>query len=147
MKHLLILLLCSSCYSFEFDQTISYDVDPELLKYVDSFYQEAKERGLFIQRENLLVKFENDIPNLLAQNANEGEQIIINVDRVDYEWILNNWGTEAVENLMFHELGHGLLNRDHNDPKESIMASGHSLRSYLGDPVKRKYLLDELFGL
>ncbi len=148
MKYLIalfILAILPAC-QFEMDQTIEYRIDPELSSYVDSFYFEAEKRNVYIPKDNLIVCFADHIDNNLAVNNNSGSQIKVTVDRQDYNWIINNWGHDAVENLIFHELGHGLLKRSHNDPNESIMASGLSLQAYINNPEKRKILVDELFN-
>lgn len=129
------------------------DIDPLLLPYIEAFVFEANERDYDISIDSLgiLVQFENiSDPSVIGrcQRSETGENESIAVDPI--YWKL---ATELEkEYVMFHELGHCVLNRSHttaadaNDICLSIMEPGTGelcMSNY--DETTRAALLDELF--
>ena len=51
----------------------------------------------------------------------------------------------AMEHLVFHEMGHAVLDLEHCDPCYGIMHSTSSIMAYVGDAPLRKKMIDELF--
>ncbi|MFD0997721.1 hypothetical protein ACFQ21_00315 [Ohtaekwangia kribbensis] len=141
---LLLLAGCTGCGSFDFDQTLEYTIDARLQKHVDAFFLEAEQRGIYIPKENLTVCIVDDL-GASGRGFKNGQQSIVKISRDAYEWYISQGEEEVIEFLMFHELGHAVLNREHCDPKYSIMAQGLSMHTYEGDSVKRAALVDELF--
>lgn len=136
-----------------FDQTIEFRVDPLLEPYVNQFFIEASARGIKIEKENLLVSFVVENCDCAGKSIDVGQQRTVIIKQDAFDWYLKNskvnpGGTchECIENLVFHELGHSILRRQHNDPAFSIMAEGISLRAYEGDSTIRAQLIDELFS-
>ena len=143
MKIILFVLLLFSCGSF--DQVVEYKIDPLLKPAVDKFYAEALTRGINLQKTNLIVIVDDCAvdPANLGEVQMVGDQIVVLVNRKQYERFLNDGDTIFVERLVMHELGHALLNRSHTS-SVSIMNSGDYYYEYKRDSF-RKVLIDELF--
>lgn len=133
----------------DFDQAIEYRCDPELQPYLDKFYLEAEVRGVRIPKENLIMSIEPQKNIRGAANARRcGCQRLVLVADDTYDFFSTKWMSKdsayyGMESVIFHELGHSLLDRRHDDI--GLMQSGISYFVYVKDEVKRKELLDELF--
>jgi len=133
--------------------TDEVETDPELIPYFDLFASEAAERGITVDYEASRVEGEiqdiND-PAVLGQcfrNQDRPRKVIID----ETYWA----GATELERefLIFHELGHCFLDRDHDDRFDedgvciSIMHSTpQACKGELSEENKEAYL-DELFGL
>lgn len=132
-----------------------YDVPSELQVYIDLFEQEAAKRGQNINIDNLRVLYEGDLVNGTAAGTCTYPHASDPIPTVRFDTTSLNWTNNASskELLVFHELGHCVLNRrEHRDDLlpngnySSIMRStgaqvyGGALNDY-----KRDYYLDELF--
>lgn len=148
MKALLfVLVLLTSCTDFTDEN--HFEVDQKLLPYVDSFYKEAELRNIHLQRIDLKVKF-GSLPEFVAGKFYRGSNTI-KIDSSKTAW------KRQPEALLFHELGHALLGRSHDNKRlpngmlESIM-NFDSLPSYYEQnelsslPNTREYYLTELFS-
>lgn len=146
----LILFTFSSCA----DENYGVEFNDELVPYVEIFKMEAAARG--IEFDNEAEKIEGYIQNIfdngiggVCRRHDEGRNRSIIIDK-DYWEKSNELEREFV---VFHELGHCFLLRDHLDDKdeqgncESIMASGTGLCNINYTSVTREELIDELFGL
>lgn len=149
---ILLSFLIFSCDKEEFTPFI----EPDLEKYVDRFFEEAEQRGIFLSKENLEVLFVDKI-------SKETSFSVCGYGFENRVEILNNGGcwhdhTDIEkENFMFHELGHTLLNRLHTDVTltngypGSIMCSFllsdncSNFQVYYRTDQMRTYYLDELF--
>lgn len=145
-KCLLLLVVLSSC---QFDTEIEFSIDSRVADHVDRFFAEAEARGINIPRENLIVSVEELDP--LGRSLKSGDQrvVLISADAYDFfgpKWMSPDSAFYGMENVVFHELGHALLNRKHCDPCYSIMNSGISVFVYAKKPDLRKELIDELFN-
>jgi hypothetical protein len=137
-----------------------YDVPGEFERYVDRFIQEAKARGKDITIDNLIVKRDSSLPTLYCAVSNtisqkNDVQKIISIN-VPYCW-QNDVQLEA---LIFHELGHCVLGRVHDnslmpkgDPKTMMYPDNISVYSpcvyFTGSCdllYRRPYYIDELFN-
>lgn len=127
---------------------------PDIIQpYIDLFEAEAAKRGKDIKIDNLIVEFEGNLQDGTAAGLCNFETTNspphIRLDTTSTNWTNNEASREI---LVFHELGHCILNRLHRDdllPNTnyvSIMRStgsqvyGGSLNAF-----KRDYYLDELF--
>ena len=134
-----------------------YRVGSEFEPYVIRFENEAKLRGdtFHLRSRGLIVEF-GDLEDKVAGLCHYGRPIRIEIDRNYWEEVGKFGGADLVrEELLFHEMGHGLLGRKHlnylltNDEWKSIMCGGDKPDdrswnvSYRGQ--RRKYYLDELF--
>jgi hypothetical protein len=142
---------------------VVYQVPSELQPFIDSFIKEAANRGHVITITNLIIKYDTTSEDSLCGSCNSlalntSVQKIITITPNQQCWDNNT----ELETLIFHELGHCILGRQHTtallpngDPK-SIMTP-HNLTLYSpciyaigGGPCdnsfKRPYYLDELFN-
>lgn len=134
-----------------------YRVNSDFEPYVIRFEQEAKLRGdtLNLRKRGLIVEFGN-LKDNVAGLCHYGNPIRIEIDREYWERMGKYAGAEQVrEELIFHEMGHGILGRKHlnstlsNGEWKSIMCGGDKIDerswnvNYRG--MRRAYYLDELF--
>jgi Zn-dependent peptidase ImmA (M78 family) len=133
MRYLIIIILLFSCsYQREFK------VDKELKVYVDSFFDLAMNKGLLIQKENLIVTLSANIGSLQGLSSKKNGQRIVEINYYNYQ----NYSSDYIEAIVFHELGHALLNRGHDDSVESLMNTSVCLSCYSNN---KEYLIKELF--
>ena len=136
------------------DKELLYSAPPELNAYVQIFLEEAAHRGKHIDlyAEGLVVNFgtlsrgkagrcrPNDFPKQITIDSSQWEKL----------------DAPQREVLVFHELGHCILNRDHNNDKlpfgecASLMDGNDEEGSFVCSnnyytSQWRKYYLDELF--
>jgi hypothetical protein len=155
MKKILFLsIIVQAC---AFDQTIEYRIDPLLLGYMESFYKEASARNYKIDKFNLIVGLKYG----LSKNENSwglskkiGDQRIIYIDTEFYNDYTKGNHRNRIEAIVFHEMGHSIINRRHTTKQNSLMnpdnlSSGSLYEKSFGkvDSVYREQLLDELFNL
>jgi hypothetical protein len=120
-------------------------IAPEFATYVNRFVAEAQQRGRTISVENLDVKF-GTLIDLCGQAGMDPPRV--EIDKTCW----NNSPEMAQEALMFHELGHAILRRGHdngilpNGDYESIMYKDPHMLYNEYTPEKRAYYLDELFN-
>ncbi|MFN7611079.1 MAG: hypothetical protein ACK5QX_09130 [bacterium] len=129
---IIIILLFSCSYQREFK------VDKELKVYVDSFFDLAMNKGLLIQKENLIVTLSANIGSLQGLSSKKNGQRIVEINYYNYQ----NYSSDYIEAIVFHELGHALLNRGHDDSVESLMNTSVCLSCYSNN---KEYLIKELF--
>jgi len=157
-KHLFILTL-SVLFTFESCKDPNeYKVDNSFSIYVQRFENEALTRGrtFDLHANGLIVEFAN-LKNNEAGLCHFENPIRIEIDKTYWNDISNTNGAELMkEDLLFHELGHGLLGRKHlnttleNDDWKSIMCGGDKVNerpwniNYRG--MRRNYYIDELFN-
>ena len=149
-----ITFLCSGCN----DDEVQYEIDSTLKPYLHLFLNEAKERGVNInpQEDGLIMKFSNLKAPTIGL-CTYSQPILVEIDRSYWEETANYADKDMLrENVVFHELGHGLLNRDHtnvsldNNEWRSIMCGGEKYMdrawniNYNG--YRREYYLNELFN-
>lgn len=139
-----------------------YNVPPEFQPNIDSFLNEAAARGHHFSINNLIIQYDSSLTpaycgesNIISAENNVQKIISINPNLKCWE---NN---EELEALIFHELGHCFLGRQHDnsllpngDPKSIMTAKDVSIYSpciyNFGDTTcdkryRRTYYLDELF--
>ncbi len=150
-------------------EILIYSIDPELQPYLDRFYKEAESRGLVFEKENLEMKFSDELKEdvcgqCLSPKKNRVGQLTVEINRSG-----ECWTAEAdlnKEALVFHELGHCLLNRDHANKVFDSGAPKTIMTTYIDAPYgpcdydidgensttdcdktnRRTWYLDELFG-
>ena len=148
-----IVLLFTSC-----NNENEYRVEEEFEEYVIRFENEASERNLPLNLHNdgLIIEFA-DLKDNQAGLCHYENPIRIEIDKTYWEAISPTKGADYMkENLLFHELGHGILKRDHlnttleNGDWKSIMCGGDKVDNrpwninYRG--LRRDYYVDELFN-
>jgi hypothetical protein len=129
-----------------------YNVPPEVDVYVQRFIDEGNARGMDIDIKRLTVEFSDELTgpdNTIAGRCSQGFEswrkpvIELSPDFYDFS-------VEVQEQLIFHELGHCILDRHHRD---DLLPNGHFASTMnmhfwnyvVGQDYKRKYYLDELF--
>lgn len=145
IKYWLFFILIG-CQSFDFNP--EYRIPKELSPYVNSFFNEAAIRGIFIDKSNLVMTIQNDLYKNgewgLSINNGGQRSILIDKDYFDFYFTQTN-NPDGIESLIFHELGHSLLNRVHVKC-ESIMNPAFAVNNfYEGNAPLRKTFIDELF--
>lgn len=143
-----VFLILGSCNK---DEAIDYFVEPPLQEYFDRFVEEAAARNVVIDLFALQVS--GDIRVISATQVigqclhSEKEPNTVIVDKIYWD------GANDLERefLVFHELGHCALTRDHFDVADahgdciSIMTSGSGACRIRYNVATREALLDELF--
>jgi hypothetical protein len=139
---LLFILTLFSC-------STNYIVDDRLKPYVDSFYLEGAKRGKTFSKDNLVATIGDTRGGLaevrIDKNFFGDGQIYLYVDQK--YWDKNN-AFECVESVVFHELGHAVLDRGHSDQGMSLMNSMNIFHCYkMSSELEslREQLIDELF--
>lgn len=139
-----------------FDQpqvTTGYaNVPVALWDYFERFETEAADRGLLIDLVALDISAEiaeipeDHVAGTCTYGHNHPGHIVI--DKPFWEQAPENWK----EMIIFHELGHCVLHRDHRDGAYSNGACLSIMRSGLGNCIDnyhqatREFYLDELYG-
>ena len=136
-----------------------YRINPKFSDYLQRFENEAAARGhnFAPQTTGLIIEFAN-LSNSTAGLTHYETPIRIEIDRTYWSTIDTTAGADLMkEDLLFHELGHGLLGRSHlnttldNGDWKSIMCGGTKVGdrswniNYHG--MRRKYYVDELFDV
>ena len=152
---IIIIVGCQKKIDFE------YNVPQEFEVYVQRFITEAKARGHIIAINNLIIQYEysQSFQYCAASNVVSSQN---DVQKIIYVRAQQCWQNNAqLETLLFHELGHCILGRDHDMsllPKgypKSIMYTGdialyspcvYALADSCNKLYRRSYYLDELFN-
>ncbi|MDP4237890.1 MAG: hypothetical protein Q8904_00275 [Bacteroidota bacterium] len=134
-----------------------YRIDSSFTDYLQRFENEGSARGRTFnpQANGLIIEFGN-LSNGDAGLTHYETPIRIQIDKTYWDAISKTKGADWMkEDLIFHELGHGLLGRKHlnatleNGDWKSIMCGGTKVDNrswninYRG--IRRSYYLDELF--
>ena len=146
-----ILLLFAAVVVFGCNSADDLETDPELEPYFDLFAEEALKYGISVDYEARRIEgLIQDIPNASIQgqcfrNEERPNKVVIDVNY----W--NNATEAEKEFIIFHELGHCFLEREHLDTRNSdgtcvsIMHSSPSVCSFNLTDQNRKDYLNELF--
>jgi hypothetical protein len=149
--YLICLLLLYAC-SWQQRNKIPHEVQP----YLKAFEQEALHRGINIDLSELRVTFDTALsrysgntyplePNAVAARKSFWSPPLIILDTTLLWWK----NAESCEKVIFHELGHCILNREHKDELlpngegASILNTYNNLTRYTQQT--RDYYLNELF--
>lgn len=135
-----------------------YRVGGQFVDYLNRFETQASARGrnFDLKSNGIIIEFA-DLKNDQAGLCHYEDPIRIEVDKTYWNAITEKVGADLMkEDLIFHELGHGLLNRSHinttleNGDWKSIMCGGDKVGdrpwniNYKG--MRRTYYLEELFN-
>ena len=147
-----LILFFSSC-----KDPNEYRVDTEFTPYLQRFEDSASVRGksFDVTHTGLIVEF-GDLKDNVVGLTHYEDPIRIQIDRTYWNAISSTAGADLMkEDLIFHELGHGLLGRSHinstleNGDWKSIMCGGDKVANrpwninYKG--IRRSYYINELF--
>lgn len=142
--NLILVLLLTACgkASEEVNKLRLEYVEEELKPYVISFYLEGLKRNKEVNVEGIKA-------SVKTVTNKYGERVVgvcfmgqksLEVDKEYWSYASYN----EKENLMFHELGHCLLLRNHSESYNSIMYSTMLSSNFYED--NRVQLLNELFN-
>ena len=135
-----------------------YVVKSEFEPYVVRFENEASKRGLNLNLKSrgLIIEFAH-LKDNVAGTSTFSSPVHIQIDKDHWNKLGNYAGADLKrEEIIFHELGHGILQRKHlntilpNDEWKSMMCGGDQVDdrtwniNYRGE--RRTYYLDELFN-
>lgn len=138
-----------------------YQVPQEFESYVQKFIAEASTRGRTIVINNLIIQYDNSgsFPYCAASNVVTSRNDVQKIITVNGHVCWQN--STQLETLIFHELGHCILGREHDmsflphgDPK-SIMYTGdltmyspcvYAVSDSCNKFYRRGYYIDELFN-
>lgn len=118
MKKLVALLFIPILYACSLtSQEIDYKVDPSLLLILDAFYKDAEANGILLDRDyNLILSFGDTSDNVGGFSKNMGSQRTVTIN-IRYK------GHHDLQWIVYHELGHSILNRGHKTGHTSIMSA------------------------
>lgn len=123
--------------------------DPTFRTYINRFVSEASSRGISVDVRNLKVIYSDTLNYYCGWGDPNARQVQIS-SRVSC-WLQQTDMNREI--LLFHEMGHAILGRSHDNTKlpngdyKSIMFGGTQFNLYTQDtPERRKYYLDELFN-
>jgi len=150
---LFIAIFASSC-----GDPHEYRVETEFAEYVRRFELEATKRGkdYKLQTEGLIIEFAK-LKNDQAGLCHYENPIRIEVDSIYWKKISAVAGADMMkEDLIFHEMGHGILGRKHlnttleNGDWKSMMCGGDKVDNRPWNinyrRMRREYYVDELFN-
>lgn len=136
-----------------------YSVDSELYPYLQRFLDEAAKRGksFDVVGDGLIMEFA-DLESPVVGLCTYSNPIKVQIDKKYWKETANSANQENLrEDVVFHELGHGLLRRSHdnstlpNTEWKTIMCGGTEVdgRSWAVNfnGARKKYYLDELFAM
>ena len=154
------IILTLGCKKNE-NLNFAYNVPAEFEPYVKQFIAEAKTRGEIISIDNLIIKYDSTLSVQYCATSN------VTSKRNDIQRIIlfnthKCWQNSAqLECLIFHELGHCILGREHDS---SLMPKGDAKTIMYPDDIalyspcvysvgstcdflyRRPYYIDELFN-
>lgn len=149
-----------SCQSGSQPEPVQYSVPADVEPYIQAFRNEAQQRNYSVSTANLIVTFgstqSEDVCGECLQQMGKTPRITLHAN--DYCW--KDASVNERECLVFHELGHCLLNRAHktdrlpNGASASLMNPGDmtiyaTCRYPIDDTCdkrpRRSYYIDELF--
>lgn len=153
-----ILIILSLFFISSCKDTNEYRVETSFKEYLHRFEIEAAKRNMYfyLQSTGLIIEFA-DLKDNTAGLTHFENPIRIEIDKSYWKNISAYAGADIMkEELIFHELGHGLLGRKHlnetleNGDWKSIMCGGEKVNgrpwniNYKG--MRRDYYIDELFN-
>jgi len=152
-----VAVLMASCSDDDDPLTVedvSEDIESEIKPFIETFVSEAEERGHFFDFDGFEATFSvekiGDDENICGRSSKFEDKRNTIVIRLNDNCWLDRPGTTR-EALIFHELGHSLLDRPHRDDRfdnglvKSIMETGMLGPYNEFTPLLRAYLFDELF--
>lgn len=131
-----------------------YNVPAKVQPFIDDFIEEAQQRGINLVIDDLVVEFDsnlevdgNQAAGICRRSRNKPPTILLDTTTV-------NWSSNlsAREQLVFHELGHCVLDLSHVSDRLTdgnyvtlMRPTGEQLYGAELSAFKREYYLDRLF--
>ena len=143
-----MLCLISSLLSSCSKEPIT-SIDPALQRYVGDFLEVAKQKHVEVSFKNLIIEFgdlEKNTYGTCSRSVEEDALKTITIDRSRFEGLSD----PLRENLIFHELGHCVLSRNHNNStllngEPTSIMNAHLLSETVYSKNSNHYL-EELFN-
>jgi hypothetical protein len=114
---------------------------------VDAFYAEARKRGFELPTDGLSVRLTHHTDHAVGDCYTGTRMITLDQDFVHRQ---QHTGYHAdslwVQYVVFHELGHGLLLRDHCGGESIMNANNEHINSYSQTETVRQRMINELFS-
>ena len=161
MKYVLIIISAMFLVACGQKQKTEFRVDPALMPYYEKFVQESLERGRNSSTNDLIMEFGSTEGRVLGycQKQEKFNFKFLYTETVSTPVVVINptvWKNMAHDEagrreLIYHELGHCILNKDHDTTRsaygrpESIMYPYHMGGSWFA--TWENNYLDQLFGL
>lgn len=147
-SYLLILIITFILIGCKKDDVpVPAEIQDDFKIYVDRFISEGSKRGVKVDLSGYKVSYGDTLKYYCGYAFYDKKQVII---RYDCWQGLTDLDKEI---LMFHELGHAYLGRNHNNnllengDYKTMMFNGNQFGLYAEYSIeKRKYYLDELFN-
>lgn len=144
---LLVVVACNQDSEVAMDPRFeNTNIDPEFIPFVESFLIEAEIRRdtIDLSTIGLEIQFGDATNSTDVLGSCDRDHHIVTISEVDW----NNLSNNHREALIFHELGHCILDRDH----ETDRLSNGEVASIMWPSIqgklfgaRRKYYVDELF--
>lgn len=151
------------CVVFAFlgckDKDEHYNIDPTLKPYLELFLNEGKSRGVILnpEEDGLIMKF-SELEDPTIGLCTYSDPILVEIDKTYWMETDQYANKEDLrENVVFHELCHGLLNRGHtnatlnNSEWKSLMCGGETFMDRAWNinfsGYRKEYYLNELFNV
>lgn len=127
------------------------NVDPELSPYYNKFIQNGKNSGVDLSKRDITLRF---VPTIKDEQQNGVILGVCYFEDNDVEINRESWDSLSIEKreaLVAHELGHCILDRDHEDSTDQLTGKKLSLmNAYLISTTdfttKYDYYMRELFS-
>jgi len=116
MKNLFLLFLIFF-FSCKEESAIVKDYPLPFKEHVDSFIYNGQLRGQDYSDKSIIIKFDTLEEGVAGRTNYNNNGFIISINKKSWEGM--DWYYRRI--LIWHELGHGLLNRGHNNLCNSIM--------------------------
>jgi len=122
-----------------------YEFDPDVSIYVSKFLEEGRARGIDVEKEVSRIVWEwVDDPDIGYYGLSVKKGLKRNRIKINYYYWKNS-SDAFKEWLIFHELGHSVLDKEHTEEQENFMYPVPRL-SLVNDYNKRSATLDRLFN-
>lgn len=144
MKNILYIISILLFFSCELIDQNHFEVEAELRPFVANFYNEAYKRGRHIQHDNLMIYF-SPLSGLAGESMNFTTIPTIHIDPTFFNKYSKENKLAYIEYVVFHEMGHAMLNRDHIDAYTIMTSNNKLIKEFSNGNQTRTRLIDELF--
>ena len=145
-----IMILTSCGMVLETEEIKKYEVSEAFSRYVEQFKIYSKEIGRYQKIDDLIIKFDYSLnyPTLGTCTESYFEKIeflkrkVYKTPKIDINPVTWSYMSEAErESLIFHELGHCLLNRGHDNSEKYDLEYG----SNIPNSIMHQYAISSAF--
>lgn len=123
------------------DSPYRFDVDEDFINEYNAFIEEARIRNRDLSDRPIIIRYNYQLTTAARCNV---QSQTIEVNRAYLKKGIIDYGTWFEEFIIFHELGHCLLNLGHRNDQNNIMIEGYPPSDF-AYTSNRSYYLDMLF--